>query len=180
MDVVSDFALNQLTDCIKITICFENYMKAILLLNGFIIHKLDKQIFPKLYQEQFERPISLNEIKAISNWELNEKINSDNEGLRFQIKGITKSTIGMKELLSPNYQNICKMHKEILAICQPYFKYRNNLHLYMDESFSLIETDYLGLTKLIDFLNPNLVTIQNNLVDKFNKSDAYKLKTLEY
>ena len=63
-NLVKEFAFNNLTDSIKIAICFENFIKALLLANGFIIHKLDKTIFPALYKEQFTCPITFSEIKA--------------------------------------------------------------------------------------------------------------------
>lgn len=44
-DLYIDFALNHLIDTIKIGICFENYFKAQLLINLFLVHKLDYNIY---------------------------------------------------------------------------------------------------------------------------------------
>lgn len=119
--LLSGFAFNKLIDCIRITICFENYFKSQLLNRDSIIHKLDKNVFPDLYKKQFIRP-------------------------------------------------------EILRISCPYFDYRNSLHLYMQETGSLGQFDYLNFKQLIDFVNEQIVKKFNELSSQSGMT--YKLNEL--
>jgi len=180
LSVMSEFAFNNLLDSIKITICFENFMKSFLLLNDFLVHKLDKSQFKELNKEQFIRPIKFQEVRAISEWEINHKINAAEEGLKYQIKGILPFTIGMRELMSPGYQATFKIKQEIINICRQFFEYRNTHHLYIEEQFVLRKQDYQDFLKVVDFLNKNLVRIHNEVVDQLQKGESYKLKPLQY
>ena len=178
--LLSDLAFDNLLDSIKITICFENFIKSLLLSNGFVIHKLDKAIFPELAKEQYSKPISFHRVKAICDWEINPKLNVPEEWMKKQIKGINTMTIGMKELLSADYLSLLNISDEIIKICTPYFKYRNNLHLYSGESITFTKSDYKDFVKIIDFINRDLIRIQNMIVDDLNKGDNYKLPPIIY
>lgn len=180
IEKLSLFGIDQLMNSIRLTICFENLMKSLLLLNGYMIFKLSKIEFPDLYKEQFERPITIFEILEKKNWQPNPKLNLNPEQFNLQIKGILKFTIGMKELLSKNYLNIYKIDSKVIDICKPYFKYRNNLHLYMEEELSLSEDTYENITELIDFVNNHIVRIHNEIIDKLNKGEQYYLKKIDY
>ncbi|WP_299247512.1 hypothetical protein [uncultured Cytophaga sp.] len=180
---VEDFQeliFEQLVDTIKITICFENLMKAKLLLTGHVIHKLDKNIFPELYKEQFARPILFNEIRAIKDWEINSKIKTDQVGLKNYIHGILKNTLGMKELLSSRYIEIMNLDEDILSLCKRDFEYRNNVHYYIQEKLSIGKQSYFDLTKIIDFVNDEMVNLQNQLVDNLNVGENRKIKKIPY
>jgi hypothetical protein len=133
-----------------------------------------------LYQEQFIRPITLAEIRQIKNWEINDKIQTTNQNFKYQIKGILKNTIGMKELTSSGYSQAMGIGQNIMTLCKPYFEYRNNIHLYMGEFLSIGKTTYTDLTTIIDFVNNNVVALQNKLVDELKKGDAYKDPFLKY
>jgi hypothetical protein len=180
MPKILEFALNGLLDSIKIGICFENFLKAMHLLNGFVIHKLHKDIFPVLYKEQYSRPIHISEVLKVANWEINENLEFEDNGLKNQIKGILPVTIGMKELLNKNYLKIIKFPKNVSEICRNHILNRNQLHLYMDESLSTSEQDYKELITLIDFVNTHFVEIHNRIIDEINKDDSYKIKKIEY
>jgi hypothetical protein len=41
---VLEFGLEGVIDAVRICICFENYMKAKLLAEGFLVHELDKDV----------------------------------------------------------------------------------------------------------------------------------------
>ncbi|MBK9328723.1 MAG: hypothetical protein IPM95_05245 [Sphingobacteriales bacterium] len=177
--IASEFGFNQLLDCIKISLCFENFMKSLLLLNGYIIHKLEKNSFKDLYYQQFNRPIALQEILSTNKWEINEKLQTTNPEMRNQIKGILKNTIGMKELLSKEYQKLFNISPNIISVCKPYFEYRNNLHLYMHESINISINDYRDLIEIISFVNNHLVRIHNLVIDDIGKSSEYKLHKIQ-
>lgn len=175
---LAQFAHDALLDLIKISILFENFMKSLLLLNGYIIHKLDKNYFETLYKQQYERPIKFAEIRKIRNWEINSNILLEDEGKKNQIKGILNTTIGMKELLSKEYIAAMNFSENILNICTPFFRYRNNLHLYMGEQITLNENDYTNLTILSNFINNNIIRIHNQLIEELNKGSEYKIEQL--
>lgn len=177
---LSDLAFDSLLDSIKITICFENFMKALLLSNGFVIHRLDKNVFKDLGKEQSFKPVSVEQVRNVKDWEINNGINLPEEWMRRQIKGIGKHTIGMKELLSQGYLTPLGIDDKIMKLCNPYFQYRNNLHLYSGESISLTKTDYKDFTQIIDFINRDLVRIQNMIVDQLKKGAQYKLPMIKY
>jgi len=177
---ISLFAIDQLINSIRLTTCFENFMKSLLLLNGYMIFKLSKQEFPDLYKQQFKRPITIFEILKLKNWEENKKLKLEPKQFNLQIKGILKLTIGMRELLSKEYLNIYNIDSEVIDICTPFFDYRNNLHLYMQEEFSIGKETYSQLIKLIDFINNHLVRIHNDIIDKLDKGEVYYLKKIDY
>lgn len=169
----ADFAFNNLIDCIKMTICFENYMKSILILNGYVIHKLDNIIFHELSGKQKNHPIKLSEVLEISEWQKNNK-------LKYQIKGISKNTIGMKELMSDGYQSILNLPTNILKSCKLANNYRNNLHLYNYEKISFSKKEYLELIEIIKFVNEKIVTTHNLIIDNNGLGQNYKLKKITY
>lgn len=177
-NLIEALAFNQLIDSIKISICFENFIKAILLANGYVIHKLDKNIFPDLGKEQYSKPVEFAKKKAIKEWEINPSIITSVEGLNMQIKGIGDYTLGMKELLKPAYLAVINIDPKIIEICKPYFAYRNNLHYYMSETISVSENDYRDFCFLIDFLNKDVVRIQNQIADALGNSEGKKISIL--
>lgn len=171
------FASNQLIDSIKIHICYENYLKGALLASGIIIHKLNKDTFPDLAKKQQNEPVERNEVVKISEWIENPQIILP-KPLRLQIKGIQKNTLGTNILTKKKYLDRINFNENILKILKPYFEYRNNLHYYTGEYFSLNKELYSNFRNLIIYSNQNIVTIHNQLVDNLKKIDSYKLKEI--
>ena len=173
-NLILDFAFDQLIDSVRIALCFENFMKGVLLLKGYVIHKLDNKIFKDLSKEQYERPIHYSEIRALKNWEINPKIKTDNESFKLQILGISKLTIGMKDLCTPGYTSVMGIDKDIIDLVVRYSQYRNNLHYYLGETFTIGPSTYSELIKIIDFVNKNVVVFHNDIVTKL-KGDSYTI-----
>lgn len=178
LNLVKDLAFNQLIDSIKISICFENFLKALLLVNGYVIHKLDKDIFPDLSKEQYKKPVEFKNVKAIKDWEINPSIKTAIEGLNLQIKGIGDYTLGMKELLKSSYLSVTNIDLKIIEICKPYFVYRNNLHYYLSEYVSISKNDFDNFCLVIDFLNKDVIRIQNQMADSLGNSEGRKISVL--
>lgn len=178
IDILSGFAINQLIDSIKIHICIENFVKAIFLLNGFIVHELDSNFFKKLHKEQKKRPIKRDEIFSNAEWWENPEIGIEDKTLRLQVKGVLSKTLGTNILLSPGYANLIGLSEELLNLVTPYCNYRNNLHFYTDESFYLTDENYLNFSRLVSFVNSNVVAMQNEIIDELNKGESYKLPQL--
>jgi len=177
MQMIAVFAFEHLSDSIKLTICFENLMKSMLLLNGYLIHKIDEAKIPDLAKEQLKRPILLSEFGPQPFYQ-NEKLESLNPLLRKQIKGVMNTTIGMKQLLSKNYKRFININQRVLNICVPYFQYRNNVHLYMGELPSFSDKDYENIVLVARFIDDSLVRIQNEIVDKLGIDNTKKLRRL--
>ncbi|MBL0140161.1 MAG: hypothetical protein IPP86_16820 [Bacteroidetes bacterium] len=178
IDEISGFALNNLIDSVKIHICIENFLKAILLANGIVIHKLDKNIFNDLSTKQKNEPVFRDEVVRISKWEENSKIKLPLPNQRLQILGIQEYSLGTNILMKPGYLSALNFSAETAALFEPYLEYRDNLHYYMDESITLTKSTFSNFERMIDFVNKNHVVIQNVLVDELNKGDEYKLKRL--
>lgn len=178
LSLLSEFIFDNLIDTIKITICFENYMKALCILNGYVIHKLDKNIFPNLYKEQYKRPIKLEEILNLSEFEVNKKI-KENSKPKYQIKGLLEITVGIKELLNTNYQDILNISPNFINLCKPYFDYRNRLHLFNSEEFYILPEEYKNMIEIINFVNENMIHLHNELIDFFSKGEKYKIMKIK-
>jgi len=175
---IKGFAFNRLIDCIKIHICFENFIKGVFLANRFIVHEIDKNIFPELHKKQKNEPVKLEEILAISHWVENSKIQSENPELRKQIKGINKKTLGTNILTKKRYTDTIEKNEEIINTIFPYLQYRNNLHYYSKIVFPLSKSSYEDLQKTIAFVNNHIIRIHNMLIDDLQKGDMYKLSKI--
>jgi hypothetical protein len=180
-----DFAeilFNTLTDSIRISICVENYLKACLLCEGIIVHKLDGNvsILKTLAKDQYNRPIKLDEVKSLIQWEVNNRIKAQGKGLEYQLKGIQHKTIGMKELLQERYRQVAKMPDDIMKICSDINFYRNNLHLYTQENITISANEFDKLIKIIEFFNLHLVSRHNELRSQLGKGESYVMKPLVY
>ncbi len=176
--VLADFTFNNLIDSIKIHICLENYLKAVFLIQNIVIHRIDKTIHLELHKKQREKPVYVNELLKNHSWIDNEKIDLPTPEFRMQISGILKNTIGTNILMKPGYLDFIGFNKSTSNLFQPYFEYRNNLHYYTEESFTLTPDSYTNLQRIINFVNLNIVSLQNEMVEKLGKGKQYELKSL--
>lgn len=120
------FMMDWLIDEIRICIFFENFMKAVLLHNGAIIHTFKDKITPpqprserkptkaeQLYRAQQKQPIAGSSLKA--------------NGIKDELQ--QHRTIEMSLMLTPKYQKVIGLPKDVLAIVKRYNYRRNLLHL---------------------------------------------------
>jgi hypothetical protein len=91
-----------------------------------------------------------------------------------------KITLGMRELTSKTYKAFYNIDESVFKVCTPYFEYRNNLHLYMGETFQYYEDLYKDILILINFVNDQVVKLHNEIVDKIGKPEQYKLGKINY
>jgi len=177
---LENIIFDNLIDCVKISICFENFFKGLFLAKGYVVHKLDKNKFPNLYREQFKRPILFTEVLSIANWETNKNIQVSDDRFKQEIRGILKNTIGLPILTGNEYLNTINFSNDIMSIIKYDLNYRNNLHYYLAENYSISKNDYANFIKVIEYVNSNIVSFQNQFVDLLNKGDKYKVKKIEY
>ncbi len=112
-------------DIIKLTTAYENFMKAKLLINNYLVHTIstDKR-FKDLKKKQYDQPISVPELTSI------EKFYSDRSRMMYVSNGIINKTLTLSSMLKKGYQEVIKMPDEIVEYIAEYNAYRNHLHFY--------------------------------------------------
>jgi len=131
---INEFIFSHLLDCISILIFFENYMKSQLIIKGYCVHRINKDIpiFKQISKLQYKEPISLSAINNISAFEVNEE---QKEIYHFALKN---QTIGIKELISSNkYLTNYNIEPEILKLIKELVIFRNSLHFHNSIEFSM-------------------------------------------
>lgn len=148
--IIAEFIFEYLIDCIRCLIFFENYMKAELIIKDYCVHFIDKDNLPfkSLAKEQHSRPIKLEEILAIENFTINETDKIINHN------AVKNKTIGIKELLCPEYKLHYDFDVAITSIIQKLNRYRNTLHFNYSIEFMLSD----------EFISD--LEVMNNFVDK--------------
>lgn len=130
----------KLIDYVKISIAFENYNKAVLLENGYMIHKIKKDDKTKeLFKKQKNgHPIKIEEFLIVSK----ECLNNESKII---LTGLTQNfdTLNYSCTLSDSYQEIIMIEKELLYNLKEINKRRNRLHFF---------TDYKGAYEITSFI----------------------------
>lgn len=120
----------KLTDYVKISIAFENYNKAILIKNGYLVHKIQKTpITKELYKLQNNgHPIKISDFKKICDFVF------DRNTRKYYLDGLNKSqqTISYSETLNDEYQKIINLEYELLYRLRELNSKRNKLHFFTD------------------------------------------------
>lgn len=138
---LSEFMFYHLPDTICLLIFFENLMKAELMIKGFCVHQLKKDIpeFKEIAKRQFREPILMKDINSIEPFEINE------EKEEIFHRGIKETTIGMRELVgSQEYLCHYQLSEEVLNFIKESTMLRNKLHFHdsidFDTSMEKIST----------------------------------------
>jgi hypothetical protein len=164
------FVMNKLVDSIRIISCFENYMKAHLLINDFVIHSIivdknhkDVNRYRALKKQQDIRPVKFSELLALSLW-----IKSDIHLMESTLPGISKYTLSFSKLLSDRYQEEIKLPKEVLRILVDINENRNDVHLYYGGRVDLDGKTYGDLKQLSYFIDNTMKPMYKFLEDELN------------
>lgn len=159
---ITDFAFEYLTDCIKIVIFFENYMKAELIAKGFCIHQIKKDYsnFENLAKEQQKKPVFIREIHDIKPFQV------DHVNRTIYHPAIKESTIGFGELTNkPDYASHYRFDKTTLHhIKEMNFK-RNKLHFHDSIDFELSHTlieEIRNMSSFVDLVVNLFIRHPNN------------------
>jgi len=116
------FMVEQMIDLVRIIIAFENITKAVLLGGGFLMHIIDKELFPDLHASQKKEPIPLQVICNQSNYFLSDGM--------VNFKGLTSQTLKNQTLFyKPKYIKVIGFPDDVLEILRTVNKERNQLHL---------------------------------------------------
>lgn len=162
----SEVLFDSVLDDIRICICFENYFKAKILLNGFLIHNVDKNRDASLYKKQSNEPVEVSEV--IENKTVNE--------LRVLKKKTKETTLNFNLLLTKKkYYKFFNVELEDIEFIKSLNSKRNRLHLLTSQRMSLssrIVERYRSLNKLVDV---DLVFLQNTLLDELDPKSKSKI-----
>lgn len=159
-----NFVKEDFIDQIKIVTCFENYMKGILILKGYLVHDINR----KMDNEKFnvlgnirKKPIKISNIKKIECCDL------DGEEIKnYYLSGIEKKTIPMSTLLNKKYQRVIKLPKKVYNIIFTLNEQRNHLHFQVKNGVNYNEQVVKDLRVLIEFVNGKIIKKHNQLTNK--------------
>jgi hypothetical protein len=163
-----------LSDAIRISICFENFFKAELLLRGYVIHKIDKKGLPlqfgHLAQDQFSRPIKLSEIKQAE--KLRWKRKND-----YIFRSLTIRTIEYSSFFRQSgYRAPLKLPRKLFESLEPINQKRNELH-YFAGDISYYNHEVIEQLKCIRHcFNTYIVNRCNQLCDELNYPENRRAK----
>ncbi|MFC1492790.1 hypothetical protein ACFL6O_02430 [candidate division KSB1 bacterium] len=167
---ISRFADETLMDQVKLGICFENYMKGILLEKKHIVHNIKKvkrseenKQLVNLKKEQNKRPICIKEYKPLDEFEYDE-ISKQNT-----LKYLSNNTLSYSTLLEKsNYQKLIQIDPKIIAILKKNRDRRNSLH-FLKSTVTLFGKDTVDDWKLlIDYVNDHIVEAYNKLSEELD------------
>ena len=167
-------------DAVRIVICFENYFKAILLLEDYVIHRMDLNVcrekFPQFVtgkQKQLlqrSTPIMLQDIKQAENHDKAWSVKP--------IQSLTPQTIEISTLLGqPKFRAVYSKGEEIddklFPLLQELNRTRNSLHFLNVE---YIASGGLGVDDFV-FLRDYVIKYIDSYGEMFYKDNEGSIKT---
>jgi hypothetical protein len=159
----------KLIDYIKIVVAFETMNKALLLKNGFLIHKIDHRYDKKLYKKQADGiPITLDEFYN-HNYTSIDWIRKE-----AKLNGLTQnySTINFSHTLNDNYQEILKLDKNLVHHLKDINKKRNRLHFYSDFTGAFRVDSHIAKWKFIKESSLTKIRTEYLIIDEELKNCA--------
>lgn len=145
-DDIYPFIKCSLIDSIRITMFFENFMKATLIDNKLIVHEISGMSYYKeLKSHQHKKPISIKEFLEFDDREIdsNQKFSS----------GLTEKTISFSTLLRKKYFEGFAFPKVIEDSLKEYNRIRNVLHFNHKSELSVSKkrvTDLIEINRFVD------------------------------
>lgn len=120
----------KLNDFVKISIAFENFNKAILIKQGYLVHKIKKTDRTKeLHKIQNKgEPVLIEEFKKISSFKRDRIVE------KYYLEGLQNGfpTITYSQTLNESHQKIIKLDSELLYRLKEINNKRNRLHFFTD------------------------------------------------
>ncbi len=157
---------------IKIMTATENYMKAVVLDNDFVIHKIIKEKAENLFKLQKKEPVSIEQIFEAESLTLPLASN-------YIFETLSNQTINFSLILnSPKYSAMFNFNPDIIDFLNDLNNKRNSLHYLtvVSSKFSNgINEKYLNLKEI---LTDELITINEKLGKKMKLSDKSFLSTI--
>lgn len=158
------FAFRKTMDYTQIITCFENFMKGVLLLNGYVVHKISSKQKKDLSDAQKDRPIKIEEVFTENSFEQYRKNDTET----------TKETIYFSWLLKEKYQKVIQLPKDVCDILKRINKERNELHFMCQIQIIHTEQGIRDQQTLIDFvqktIKPCMDSLDKNLSEVVNNN----------
>jgi hypothetical protein len=150
LDHILDSLDSRIIDAVRISICFENFFKMKLLLGGYVIHNVNRNVNKKLADKQLKSPVEISE--------LGDDIS----------KILSATTIGWKVLVRDEYKKKICVPSELFDSLEAIVERRNKLHYLMadNEWFSGTRLDHLFCIRTC--FQEFVVTLHNELLGKYN------------
>ncbi|MBU1165891.1 hypothetical protein KKF81_03005 [Candidatus Micrarchaeota archaeon] len=168
-DVYNKFTDEKLIDTVRIVISFENYFKAKLVRNDYLIHLLNKKSVGK-QAFNISNPVK----KPVKYTDLVENVGVVDE------KILNHRTIGFNDLLSPDYRDVLGIPSDVGKILKDIADYRNSLHFKSFPGEIYLSTYVKDMKKLIDFVNYNMIEEYNAIVVKYYRGTLFPRPKIEY
>ncbi len=149
-----------LLDIIAITIAYENYFKSVLLLKGYVIHEIIKNMNESLAREQKRHPILISRLKIVENVFRKRKID-------YSFSLLNYKTVSISQLLNaPDYKNKLNITSEVLGALKRIIVFRNSLHFIVGENGAWNENILLDYKRLLEYANTNFLKNYNRLAKR--------------
>jgi hypothetical protein len=121
----------RLTDYIKIAVAFENYNKAVLIENGYLVHRIQKGEKTKdLWKLQEKgQPVRVSDFMQKC-----EFVNNSRFRIKYYLEGLKKGfpTVSYSQTLSAEYQQVIKLNERLVYQLKELNEKRNRLHFFTD------------------------------------------------
>ena len=164
-------------DATKILLCFENFLKAELLLRGIVIHKIESNGVPSdvlsMSKDQKKRPITLVEYKK------GEGISRKKNFL--ELKHLRNGTLGIYTLINVDeYRKRFKLPRKLFDALERIRIKRNSLHFLTFESF-VFNRGIIAEYKLINsYVNKRVASRANKLMASLDYPRSSYLPNIEF
>lgn len=179
-EIVVAFVENGLIDAIKISICFENYSKAILLAKGYLIHLIDRSKFNNKAKKQKKSPVLIENFPC--QFYDDNTINCEDPKLRKKIDGLLDNTEKYSTILKNTaYLDIIMIEEHIAKTLIGLNEFRNSLHLQYSLSFKMNSNTYNEFKSLVEFVDIKIKERKNHLTEYLFgtgnvKTPSFKIK----
>lgn len=170
MKQLRPFIFEGLIDSIRISICYENFIKALLLTQGCIVHIIDSNSSTEYHKLQRKRPLRLQDYCQHFPFKKNETNNIQ------VLPGLTKRTLSFETITKKPYTDQLKIPIDFIECVKNHYERRNEIHFYIEEHFKFGKVQIDELKKLKEYTNKILIQNNNAIADALKSPDEHYLK----
>jgi hypothetical protein len=161
------FCNENIVDHFKIITCFENYMKAKLLDNGYVVHNIkagdaknisNDEKYKHLHNKQKKMPVALSELTLIEDF-----IMRPNEKVKVFLPGIINNTVSINTMLKSRYQKVIQFPENVLKTIKALNEHRNTHHFFIFEYLTMTDSTVKDLVELKEFVDTEMVLLYTKL-----------------
>ncbi len=145
LEAILPYVFESIVDKTRIIICFENFMKGTLMLNGIVVHEIN-ETYSDLKRKQKKSPVKASEL--FNRQSFVELKSRDKKLLETVNKTLTFST-----LLKSSYQEVISLPPEIVTSLNFLNTERNRLHFINENTFEHGEAIISIYQTLINFVD---------------------------